>query len=229
MASSALLLGVAQAEEKPIENLISLVSSNKSNDEIADYLKYRERKRLPLLSELSSKDSLGNTPLHLAVQKLNIELVKILLSFDAPINLPNNDGLTVESLLSVCIQNSQGEEQIKFKKLAALIRSRQKLQKVAQQGVAFNRSIRIIEEAIAKIACAEKQDALLIFGKTGEGKTTFVNFMSGIDYQRLRSKPNKIEKKESIPFLGECSSNCVSIIIAVPNLSGRQNKFAAEK
>ena len=27
----------------------------------------------------------------------------------------------------------------------------------------------------------------------------------------------------------ECSSNCVSIIIAVPNLSGRQNKFAAEK
>jgi GTP-binding protein EngB required for normal cell division len=130
------------------------------------------------------------TPLHLAVKHGLIEMVKVLLSFDASIDSKIGKDNVVDYANKLSQENPTDEQR---KLTYALIKSRGLWQSVAEreQGVSFSRSMKAIEDAVENIKGAEGKTGVLFLGITGEGKSTFINYLCGIDYKRERVQGKK--------------------------------------
>ncbi|MBA2649263.1 MAG: 50S ribosome-binding GTPase [Legionella sp.] len=187
-------------------SLLEMIQKGASVQAIDNYLKPIAQKFADkLISELSTPDSRGMTPLHHAVQKGDLELVKLLLGFDASI-LAKMGNQTVEDFAMKLANEraeSKGDENqaTSHKQIYALIKSRGRWQaEVARvDGISLPRSIKAIEEAMDKVRGAEDKIGVLFFGLTGQGKSTLINFLLGVDYQikKERGLKSVVPKGES--------------------------------
>jgi len=162
---------------------------------------YRESST-KLSQELNATDPKGLTPLHLAVQRGDIELVEVLLSFDARTTVKTG-GKTIEECAKELSEapSLSGGERMQREKIYALLLSRGRWQADgAQQGVSFSRSIKAIQEAERSIQGAEGKNGVLIFGITGEGKSTLINYLDGVDYEMetLEDGTQQVKKTNSV-------------------------------
>ena len=119
--------------------------------------------------QLEAHNKQGNTPLYVAIYELgDIELVKVLLSFGAPI----------------------GEKDITEKlsekpEIITLVQTRIYWREMAKKmQIPFERTLRLIEQGIRLNTkrTIENNDGVIFFGRTGHGKSTLVNYLCGTNY-----------------------------------------------
>lgn len=123
---------------------------------------------------VDKKDGDGKTPLHYAVQLNDLELIKLLISLDADLTLMDKE-------------NKKAVDYIPKNALAsqALLSLREKFQQDSQElGFSINKALGFIEEADRHIATQPylEEPVIFLFGKTGAGKSTLINFINGTDY-----------------------------------------------
>lgn len=162
--------------------LIDMINSKTAQD-----IDFHLRK-LPveqLSTEIADSDAKGMTPLHLAIEKADVEMTKVLLSFDAPVGAKKGQ----KSPEDYAKELMGSQPQDARKRVYALIKSRGRWQgAAAQQGIIFSRSMKAIEEAVDKIQGALGNSGVLFLGITGEGKSTFINYLCGTDYKLEKVK-----------------------------------------
>lgn len=136
-----------------------------------------------LFEELTGRDEKGMTPLHQAVDNVDFDMVKVLLSFDASTEAKVR-GKNVEEYAKELMESSSGDERLK--RIYALIKSRGRWQSAVakEQGLLFCRSMKAVEDIVGKIEGVAQQVGFLFFGVTGEGKSTLINYLSGVDYEQ---------------------------------------------
>jgi len=174
--------------------LLDKIKAGATLQEVDAYLKPLAQKFLDQLTkELAECDSKGMTPLHYAVQKADLAMVKVLLGFDASIAAKIKDKTIEEyaSDLVVAAKKTGDQETLRQRKqVYALIKSRGCWQADVErgQGLSLPRSIKAIEEAMEKVRGAEGKTGVLFMGLTGHGKSTLINFLSGVDYEIKRGR-----------------------------------------
>lgn len=141
--------------------------------------------------ELIQRNSKGVPPLHFAIEKADLEMTKLFLSFDAPISERVGDK-TAEDYSKELVVKQPNE---KRKRVYALIKSRGKWQINAHKGQVrlFSRCALLIESALDKIQAASQKSGVLFLGVTGEGKSTLINYLCGIDYHLAKTRVKKVE------------------------------------
>ncbi len=152
-------------------------------------------------AELNQTDARGMSPLLFAVNKGDLELLEVLLSFDV-ITTIKVAGKTIEKIAEEkCSDASLSAEAImNRKKVHALLQSRGEWQATsARDGIQFSRSIRAIQEAVQNIQGADAKNGVLIFGLTGEGKSTIVNWLIAmVNYRRVKKAGlTRVEKSDA--------------------------------
>jgi GTPase Era involved in 16S rRNA processing len=134
---------------------------------------------IDLYTELLLRDEREMTALHLAVERADLQMVKILLSYGASVNARIGNSDIGDYAKSLAQANPKNEQRINA---YALIKSRGRW--LTDRGVSFSRSIKAIEDVTMNIRCAKDKEAALVVGVTGEGKSTFINYLCGVDYKR---------------------------------------------
>lgn len=131
-----------------------------------------------LSRELTCCSEIGKTPLHLAVEKCDFKMTEILLSFGAPIDPKlGNVKEFAKEIMKI------KDKDIEPKRIYALIKSKAKLQKKNAEPGLLARSMKMIEPLLDSIKNAAQKNGVLFLGITGEGKSTLINYLSGVDYQ----------------------------------------------
>lgn len=148
-----------------------------------------------LFRELNQSDSKGMMPLPISIEKADVQMVKLLLSFDAPVSAKVGNKTMEEYAKALITQEPKDNR----KQVYALIKSRGRWQSSASkdQGIEVSRSMREIEEATHKIQGTEGRAGVLFLGITGEGKSTFINYLAGTEYQ--------IKKVDKRKFIAEAT------------------------
>lgn len=182
---------------------------------------------------LAERDASDMTPLCIAVKKGDFDLVKVLLSFDASVDSKMaNSGKTVEMYAKELAENKAEEKSTvdgtQRKRIYALLKSRGRWQSNAEktQGILFARSMKALEDAVKNIQGAAGKQGILFLGITGEGKSTLINYLYGLDYKTERLKGKGIkrvkltsEQKEVAP-IGD-STTSETLLPKVIELSGK--------
>lgn len=176
-------------------NLIDLLMVEQINHkQIEEYLRALN---LPpnvpdkLTEEWNLKSHSSQSVFEIVRQKNDLKLFQTLLDFDFPIPHEfNKDGLS-EEVISLLTSRGQWQKEIQ----------------TGEGGILFNRTAALVEMALAEINVTA-DNAILIMGETGAGKSTLTNFMHGIDYKKsgpkiTKSKPDDIE----IAKVGRTSSS----------------------
>lgn len=172
--------------------LIDMIKQNAAPQDVEQYLS----RSAELSSELAGLDpnsntNTGMTALQIAVEKGNFKTVQVLLSFDASIDAKIGNKNVVEYSKELMEKNPENER----RKIYALLKSRGKWQSTAAktQGVLFARSMKTIVDAVDKIKGAVNKIGLLFLGITGEGKSTFINYLTGVDYKKGEKKRGQFQ------------------------------------
>ena len=197
---------ISSKSSKEIESHLDQLSVNKSLGEQA------------LSEQLAQRDSQGRTALHLAIMKGDFETIKVLLSFDAPITHQINNK-SCEDYARELIGNPPQSER---KRIYALIKSRGKWQTKAahDQGIIFSRSMKAIVDAVDKIQGALNNAGVLFVGITGEGKSTFINYLSGVEY-KIEEGDDLDERavptiNKELAAVGHSTISCTSLPQTIP-------------
>lgn len=134
-----------------------------------------------LFKELNECDK-GMPPLHQAVANADLNMVKVLLSFDASTEAKVQEK-SVEEYAKELMESYPRDD--RFKWIYALVKSRGRWQSTIakEQGLLFSRSMKAVEDMVDKIEGVAEQIGFLFFGATGEGKSTFVNYLTGVNYE----------------------------------------------
>ncbi len=175
------------AVEAPEIRLIDQVSAAKWGAlEVECYLMSLVRTSADRLPEvLRKRNAKGMHIFQWAVQSADIPLLKILLSFDILSFFRRElDEISTYAKM-LCLDAYSGEESRRARlKVCALINSRIRWDALTSRGeIPFSKSMRAIKEAFKNInELSLHRAALLMFGATGEGKSTFVNYQLGVDY-----------------------------------------------
>lgn len=152
-------------------------------DEIEDFLQKVPRAELSSLLKTEIDDlGLKNTALHLAVTKKRMDVVELLMSFDASTKIKNSNGETPASLAKKLSQQNKDQSEY-FKDIECLIKSRESWQEkhLSTKGIHLNYTLRLLESCAKKIKVVD-QDLVLFTGITQRGKSTLVNYTSGTNY-----------------------------------------------
>lgn len=162
--------------------------THQSTSEVNKYLTSINRTNPDLLfQELTHRYEEELTPLHLAVKRGDFSMVKVLLSFDASIDAKIRNQ-TVEDYAKDLVQKNPSLNEAR--KIYALIKTRGRWQLDAEQSkeLSICRAMKAVEETVEKIEGAAGKKGVLCVGITGEGKSTFINFLYGVDYKKKRVK-----------------------------------------
>lgn len=129
-------------------------------------------------------DDEGNTPLHNAVVLSSFPMVKILTASDANLELTNKENKTALQLAhEKCLLDVDEKDQ-NIHMIAALLRTRWEWQEESVgAGLRFNRIVGLIEESFPSIKHGVGTDKMFCIGGTGAGKSTFLNYMNGTQYE----------------------------------------------
>jgi|GEM_PF-1851057 len=158
--------------------LFELIASGDTRNLDRHLRTLRDKSSVHLAKELLKQDSQGLTALHVAVKNGNLDMVKLLLSFDAPL------GDAEESVVRLAEQCMNGNTSASAADIYALITTRGVWQEEAKmkKGISFSRSMQAIEDVMNQIEGAAGKDGALFMGITGEGKSTFINYAGGTNY-----------------------------------------------
>ena len=129
-----------------------------------------ERGKLDLIDV---QDEQKNTALHIAVKNDNLELAKLLVNIGARLDIINHEG---ETPMAIAQKGRLGDIII----LLDLV------DKLNKESTPRGRNIRILfgltNMALSSLTETSTLPAVFIIGKTGHGKSTVVNYLSGIDF-----------------------------------------------
>lgn len=173
--------------------LVDMIKKNAAYQDIENYLS----RSTELSKELTQHDANDMTVLQIAVQQGNFKTVQVLLSFDASIEAKIGNKNVIEYAKEVMQLKSEDKER---GRVYALLKSRGQWQSTAAkvQGVLFARSMKTIVDAVNKIKGAINKTGVLFLGITGEGKSTFINYLTGVDYKKVRiDKKNQLVSNSS--------------------------------
>lgn len=126
---------------------------------------------------------LHHSPLHDAVTRRNRSLVELFMGFNAKTDLKNKDGLTPVELADHLAEKKDitEAEREEYLKISAIISTRTAFNNAYRDGLSFNRLARLFEKA--KDNTRITQPIVFVFGSTQAGKSTFLNYLNGTDYQ----------------------------------------------
>lgn len=145
----------------------------------------------PFTTELGAKIE-GATPLEMAIERRDLTLVKLLLDYGAVVNAPERFEISA-SLNSELITQE----------IAALIKTRLVWRKHMQDHEIKYEKILYLIKGIPNYTNTTNRKGILVFGRTGFGKTTLVNYFLGQNYDigRAPTTPRSmaIPRGEIIP------------------------------
>lgn len=177
-----------------------------------------------LSAVLIQRNTQQKTLLHLAVDRADLEVIKVLLSFDASIDIKLGDQ-NLEEYAKALADRHQDEQQ--YKQAYALIKSRGRWQREAQreQGLSFARSIKAVEDTVDKIQGAHGNTGVLFLGLTGAGKSTLINYLCGVEYREIEKHgvPQVIPRSDralEIARVGNSTSSATLLpqVITLPDV-----------
>jgi GTP-binding protein EngB required for normal cell division len=167
--------------EEKIMSLVDFIINGdaKSADHYLRNLAHKSAEDLN--NELAMRYDKEMTSLHLAVERSDMPMVKVLLSYGAAVNAKICNINVVDYAKALAENNPANVQQ---KMIYALIRSRGRW--LNDRGISFSRSVKAIEDVTINIRDAKDKVAALFLGVTGEGKSTLINYLCGVDYKRTK-------------------------------------------
>lgn len=163
------------------ETLLSLVKAAAPYNKVVAFLQKLSHEAIAEQIQMSDPQT-GKTPLHYAAACGNLEIVRLLLRYDADATQKDKTGLSpidtvpANAPLVQALLATRGEWQAK------------------EIDFSINRTTALIEEAVKHMQPIQKSPApgVLFIGKTGSGKSTLVNYLMGIEYQTAYSEDGSI-------------------------------------
>lgn len=161
-------------DQRTKDHFVNLVK-NSSYEEIERQLSFYIENVEELLL---TKDENDQTVFHEAIRKSDYKICQLLLSFfDSSLAIKFN-GKTLTRFAKEVIPTN-----LLSKKIHALFKWRKEFQKISGNALFF-RSLKILDAVIEKNHCGVKKAAVLFLGMTGEGKSTLINYLYGINYTK---------------------------------------------
>lgn len=133
---------------------------------------------LKLSEMLSARNSLGQTLLHVAVQKGLLDVVRELLFLGIAREEKDSEGRTPLSIA----------ETSNYPKIAALLRTHIQWQSLNDSSFSISKLLHYIEKAFVKIKSGKDKNLVLVIGNTGAGKSTLLNYLLGARYSIKKIK-----------------------------------------
>ena len=139
------------------------------------------------LAELHQKlievNGSGKTLLHIAAQTGRIEMVRLLMDLDVALDIRDSEGHKPSNLAAQRANDTNITEAQKhaFNEVAALLRTREAWQGMST-GFRFNKVVDMIEKAIPAVEEGTNKNKVLLIGRTGAGKSSFLNYANGSRY-----------------------------------------------
>lgn len=184
-----------------------MVKKNISSDEVETHLSKLSSSLTKFSKEISERDVDEKTVLQIAVDKQNFKTIQVLLSFDVSIDTKVGGRNVIEYSKTLLDKNPCEP----LKKIYALLKSRGQWQSAAvkNQDVLFARSMKTIVDAVNKISGAVSKTGLLFLGITGEGKSTFINYLNGTEYksERIKGRSQVIATNKEIAKVGDSTTS----------------------
>lgn len=137
-----------------------------------------------LTAEMTARNVKGMTAFFSAIERGDLAMVRVLLSFDPAIDV-KLDRKTSEQYAKQLAESKHSSKE--RQQIYALIKSRGCWQSSAARAlrVSFQRILQVIEYAMENVCNADNKIGVLFFGTTGEGKSTLVNYLCGVDYKHM--------------------------------------------
>lgn len=155
--------------------MFELIAKGKIQDVIIQLHKLDDEARY---NQLCTTDAQGDTLLHAAVRAKNLELAEVLLAYDIERETKNKAQLTAGMLA----------QQLDDKPIAQLLQTRQ--QWLGQCGAMKFHTI--LTQLLNYAQSIPKKDQypqkVLLIGRSGAGKSTWVNYAQGTRYERTRNE-----------------------------------------
>lgn len=126
----------------------------------------------------------GKTLLHVAALTGRLDMVQLLLAWDVSIATRDSTGLKASDYAAQRARAADlnAERQRSFAQVAALLRTREAWQPAAA-GFRFNKVIDMITKAIPAVEEGANKEKVLLLGRSGAGKSSFLNYANGTRYQ----------------------------------------------
>ncbi len=181
-----------------------------SSQQVFEYLQnLRDNKPAQLTFELEERNSEGLTPLGLAISLSNLEMIRLLFDFGAATLIKPTDK-SIENYAYALVQSNDFNQ--KQCDAYALVKTRTELQHMTLREfrTSFSQVLHLIKAANRNVQNAQGKAAILFFGMTGVGKSTLVNFLCGVDYERHTVKGQnraKALQKEWVQTSSETTSS----------------------
>lgn len=154
-----------------------------------------------LEKEISAE--LNGTLLQIAIQKMNLSLVVILMSFDANFNFDSEKSPSISTVDSL-ILNASSKDKAELQKIRSFILSRKNWKQCTKNsGISLNRVVRLLEKGIDAVPPQIDQELVLIYGETQIGKSTWINYLHGVEYQFVTNASGLMSTAERKGGAGE--------------------------